>query len=105
MNNKEEKKEFIGWWFLILGLIIVSVIILAILNYAGLFGRTVFERKIFENSFQYSEARKTEIETFRAELLEIENRLSDINLDSDTRETLNVRASALRIKIKIAQKR
>ncbi len=73
------------------------------LNSLGLFGRTVVERKVFENSFQYSEARKSEIAMFEAQLTEISHKLSNGNLSEGTRINLEAQASALRIQLSVAR--
>jgi len=72
----KEKKDIGKWWIWVLFLIIITVISLFVLGYFGVIGRTIVERKVFENSFQYSEARKIEIATFEAQLVEIERKLS-----------------------------
>lgn len=100
---EKEKKYVAGWWFWVLMLLIVSGVILTGLNYAGIFGRTVMERKVFENSFQYSEARKSEIATFEAQLAEIDRKLMNSDLDGNTKVNLEAQASALRIQLNVAR--
>ena len=58
---EHEKKYFASWWFWTLALIVISFPILFGMRSCGLIGGTIVERKVFENSFQYSEARKAEI--------------------------------------------
>jgi len=99
---EKEKTYLAGWWMWILGLLVVSAVIISILSYAGMFGRTVVERKIFENSFQYSEARKTEVATFKAQLAEIDRLLSS-DIDTQTRARLEAQASALRVQLQTAR--
>jgi hypothetical protein len=36
------------------------------IQYLGVFGKTMVEREVFESSYQYSEARKSEIATYEA---------------------------------------
>lgn len=98
-----EKKLVGGWWMWILLLTIVSGLILTGLSYMGLFGRTVVERKVFENSFQYSESRKSEIATYQAQLTEIDRKLMNTELSQSTRVNLEAQASGLRIQLNVAR--
>ncbi len=100
---EQEKKYFAGWWLWVVFLIIISSIIFGVLNYIGLIGHTIVERKVFENSFQYSEARKSEIATFEAQLAEIDRKLSNPNLDPNTRTNLEAQAAAIRIQLNVAR--
>ena len=61
------------------------------------------ERIVFENSFQYSEARSTEIATFEAQLAEIKVQLTNPNLEADTRINLEAQVSAIRVQLKVAR--
>ena len=100
--DKKETKElrsFIkSWWFWFFGIIIVTSIIGFGLSSLGLIGRTVVERKVFENSFQYSEARKAAIATYEAQLAEVERMLAG-NLDEATRSNLEAQAAGIRINL------
>ena len=78
---EQEKKYLAGWWVWLVILILASSIIFGIASYAGMFSKTIVERKIFENSFQYSEARKTELAAFKAQLAEINSKLSSPSID------------------------
>lgn len=98
-----EKKLVGGWWMWILLLLTVSGIVLTGLSYVGLIGRTVVERKVFENSFQYSEARKAEVATYQATLSEIERKLATSKIDEGTRANLEAQASGLRIQLSTAR--
>ena len=100
-----EKKDFGKWWIWILLLTIVSIVAFTGLNYVGLIGGTIVERKVFENSFQYSEARKMEIATFEAQLTEIEHKLSSDSIDSETRENLEAQAAGIRIQLSVSRSR
>lgn len=86
--------------------IIVVLVLFALgfgLNSIGLFGGTVVKRKIFENSFQYSEARKGEIAVFAAQQAEIERQLSNPGLDAGTRANLEAQAASLRVQLSAAR--
>lgn len=76
---------------------------LSLLGYAGLFTGTVVERKVFENSYQYSESRKSENAIYRAQLAEIERKLMSSTLDESTRTNFEAQASAIRIRLAAAQ--
>lgn len=97
------KKYFAGWWMWVLLLIIVTGLIFTGLRYAGLIGGTIVERKVFENSFQYSEARKSEVAIFEAQLLEINSKLGNLQLDANTRSNLEATASVLRVQLNAAR--
>lgn len=102
---EQEKKYFAGWFWWVAMMMILLSIILAGLGYLGMFGKTVVERKVFENSFQYSEARKSEIATFEVQLAEIKGKLSNQQLSQSTRTNLEAQASALRIQLNIARRK
>lgn len=73
------------------------------LNSLGLFGKTIVERKVFEQSYQRSEALASEIAMNEAALAEIEMKLSNRELDINTRKNLEAQASAARIRIRTAR--
>lgn len=100
-----EKKEVGAWWVWILSLTVLSIIALTSLNYFGILGRTIVERKVFENSFQYSEARKSEIVVFEAQLVEIDIKLSNPSLSKETRTNIEAQASAIRIHLNAARRK
>lgn len=100
---EHEKKYFGGWFVWVFFLLIVASIILTGLSYMGIIGKTVVKRVVFENSFQYSEARKSEIATFNAQLTEISHKLSNPELDKTTRTNLEAQASSVRIMLSVAR--
>lgn len=100
MAIEEDKKYFASWWFWCLLLIILTAIILGGLRIAGVIG----ERIIFQQSFQYKEARKTEITTFEAQLAEIDRKLVS-ELDKNTRANLEAQAAAIRIQLRVAREK
>lgn len=103
MNS--EKKEFGKWWMWILGLFVISMIVLVVLSNIGVFTHTVVERKVFENSYQYSEARKQEIATYEAQLAQVDRKLSDPQLDSKTRADLEAQKASINILLDTAKRR
>ncbi len=103
LGLKEARWTFFKGMPLFLMIVVFLAILGFILNSVGLFGRTVVERKVFENSFQYSEARKSEIATFEAKLSEINRKLSSENYDQATRTNLEAHASALRVQLSVAR--
>lgn len=100
---KEARWTFFKGMPLFLMIIVFLALLGFGLNSLGLFGRTVVNRKVFENSFQYSESRKSEIATFEAQLAEIGRKLSGDNIDAATRTNLEAQASALRIQLSVAR--
>lgn len=86
---------------------LAAVAILAAVGFGlksmGLFGGTVVERKVFEQSYQRSEALKSQVATDEAALVEIERQLTNPNLDPDTRYALEAQASAARVRIATAR--
>jgi flagellar basal body-associated protein FliL len=103
MRIEQEKKEVGSWWIWILFLLVISGVVLTGLSYMGFIGQTVVERVVFENSFQYSEARKSEIATYEAQLTEIERKLLNHELDQGTRINLEAQASGLRVQLSTAK--
>ncbi|WP_298752071.1 hypothetical protein [uncultured Arcobacter sp.] len=97
MLTKEEKRE--GWaiWRYGIGILIVTIIIFSVLGYLGMFGQTIVERKIYENSYQYSEARKDAVYTYKAQIAEIERQLRNPEIDGTTRTNLESQLSGIRI--------
>lgn len=100
-----EKKEFGKWWVWLVFLCVGTMTVFAGLNYVGLVGKTVVERKVFENSFQYSEARKTEIAIFEAQLVEVDRKLTNSDLTKTTRTNLEATASAIRVQLSAARRK
>jgi len=103
MNISSDKREVGGWWMWFLLLIAISGVALFMLNSMGLVGKTIIERKVFENSFQYSEARKSEIALFEAQLAEIDRKLMSRDLDENTRVNLEAQAASVRIHLSVAR--
>lgn len=96
---QREKKEFGKWWIWILVLVIITTITLSILSYVGLIGGTLVKRKVFENSFQYSEARKSEMSAFQAQLDQINIQLSNPELSPGERTNLRAAKAALTVQL------
>lgn len=101
------EKETRWTFFKFLPLFLIGVLTLTLLGFGlnslGLFGRTVVERKVFENSYQRSEALKSQIATDEATLAEIQAKLLNPNLDESTRYNLEAQAAAARIRIHTAR--
>ena len=66
----------------------------------GLWGSTVVERKVFENSYQRSEALKSQIAVDEAVLAEIKAKLTNPNLDANTRINLEAQMSAINVRLR-----
>lgn len=88
---------------LFLGGVVVLSLVGFTLNSLGLFGRTVVERKVFEQSYQRSEALKSQIANDEAVLAEITRKLGNSGLDANTRANLEAQAAAARIRINTAR--
>lgn len=99
-----------GYWTFgkLAPLIVLVVVALAALGFTlnslGLIGRTVVEREVFEKSYQRSESLKARIATDEAALAEIKHKLSNPNLNPDTRANLEAQASAARIRLDTARR-
>ena len=103
-KDADEVARESAWTFKrFLPLFLIVVIVLSIVGFGlrsmGVFGKTVVERKVFEQSYQRSEALKSQIATDEATLAEIERKLLNTNLDENTRHNLEAQASAARIRI------
>ncbi len=95
------------WKFVWIGIpiiVVLSVIFFA-LGGLGYFGKTVIERKVFENSYQRSEAIKSQIATDMAVVAQIQEHLKNQNLDLDTRNALKAQLAAAKLRINIAKNR
>lgn len=101
----DERKEFGKWWMWVLALLVVSSVVFGGLRVGGLIGGTVVEREVFKRSFQYKEARNSEIAVYEATLAEISTKLSNPELDVNTRTNLEAQASALRIQLSAARRK
>lgn len=73
------------------------------LRSCGLIGSTVVERKVFEESYQRSEALKSQIATDEATIANIEGQLRNPNLDEDTRYNLEAQKRAAETRINAAK--
>ena len=91
-----------------LPLLVTIIVILSVIGFGfnsfGLLGSTIVERKVFEHSYQRAEGLKARIATDEAVLAEIERKLTNPNLDADTRANLEAQASAARIRIATARR-
>ena len=85
-----------------LALLVMTIVVLTTLNYVGVIGSTVVERKVFEESFQYSEARKSEIATYEAQLAEINSQLST-QIPPATRNALKAQRAAINVRLRVAK--
>lgn len=105
---KQVAKETSWTFWRFLPIFLVFIVVLCAIGFGlhsmGLFGTTVVERKVFEQSYQRSEAIKSQIATDEAVLTEIERKLSNPNLDENTRHNLEAQASAARVRIETARR-
>ena len=94
-----EKRFVGGWWMWILLLVVVTVVVGGVLRSLGMIGGTILERKVYENSFQYSESRKSELAMWNAELANIQSLLSSPDISKEQRNTLMARQRFLKMQI------
>lgn len=69
----------------------------------GTFANTVAERKINENSFQYQEARKTELLRMEAQLRTLNSQLENLDLTEAKKNMLNAQKSNLEQEIEVTK--
>lgn len=109
MSHDSEQREFTSWWLRILALIIPTVLILGLIgfgmNSCGLFAGTVVERKVYENSYQNSEARRTEIMTMESQLVELDAMLADPTLPDAQRRQIQGQKRAVNVRLETARKK
>ena len=96
---KEEKVQFVKWWFLIAVLLLISIPVFWALGTAGLLGRTVAERMIFEQSYQKKAGDASKAAIFRAQLSEIELRLRTGELTDQQKTDLEAQRAAIRVQL------
>lgn len=85
------------WVFTGMGTIIAVSMFFFALGSVGLVGGKAVEREVFENSFQYSEARKSAIARYEAQLAEIESQLRTSDPNDPVRNSLQAQAARLRV--------
>lgn len=100
---KAVRKE-VNWTFWkILPLFILIVSLLTGLGFGlkslGLLGGTIVEREIFENSYQRSASITSRIAVDEAQLIEIERKLMNPELDKNTRFNLEAQKSAINVRL------
>lgn len=94
----------------VFGLIGVFLLVGTLFLGFGLFSRsavkitdTVVENEVYERSYQKQAGKRERIAIEEANLVEIEMKLSNQNLDDDTRRNLEAQASAARIRLQVAK--
>lgn len=104
-ERSEATGHLIYWWIIGIIAVVVTVIVLSTVSYVGVFTSTVVERKVFESSYQYSEARKTEIATYEAQLIQINSQLSNQNLSDSERSALEGQTASINVLLSVARSR
>ena len=96
--NDTEKKEF-GKWYIFLGVLVVgTVIVFTTLGYFGKVTGTIVERKVFENSYQKVAGDNARTKTYRAQLAQIDYKLSQ-DIDEDLRQELESQRAMLKVQL------
>ena len=101
--EKETRWTFARFIPTILLVVLVVGGIGAVTKYLGMWGGTVMERVIFTESYQRSSALEAAIAVDEATLVEIQHKLSNTNLEKNTRVNLEAQASAARVRIATAK--
>jgi len=106
MSHREDVKEmseFRGLIWRFLPMVLMLIVLFSGLGFVthslGLWGGTIVERKVFEESYQRSEALKSQLAVDEAVVAEINRKLTNPNLDEDTRHSLEAQKSAANIRI------
>lgn len=97
-NRMSEKREFAGWWFFFLTLVVLTIPVLWGLNSAGMLLGKKVERAVLVNSHQYIEGMAQRAATLKANIVEAEAQLS-IAQDAETRSNINAQLAALRVQL------
>ena len=102
-----ERDNTIRWAFVLVPLAALSIAAISVLTFGlgscGSVAGAVVDRKVHENSYQNSEARRTEIMTIEAQLAELNGQLGASDLDANTRRGLEGQARALNIRLRTAR--
>lgn len=93
----EEKKEISKWFLFFLSLLMVFTIVMSIAGYFGKITGTAVEREVFEQSYQKQAGDKQRLNTYKAQLAEINSRL--LSAKSVEKQELEAQASMLRVQI------
>lgn len=108
-TGNDDRAEFTRWWLIGLPLLVLTIVVLGALTFGmqscGTVAGTVIERKTYENSYQNSEARKTEIMTMEAQLADIDSQLGNPDLDDATRRGLEGQRRAINVRLRVAREK
>lgn len=101
VNRVAKETAWTFWRFLGIFLVVVVVMTAIIfgLRALGVFGSTAVERAAFEQSYQRSEAIRSQIATDEAAIAEIQGQLANPGLDKNTRYNLEAQARAIRVRL------
>jgi len=97
-----EKKSMAGWWVFFLVLFVVTGAVLGATGVVGRIVNVVVEREVFERSFQYQESKSEQIATYRAQMAELEAKLTNPELSASTKSDIKAQLSAIRIQLNSA---
>ena len=96
----QEKREVGGWWIWITVLLLASVVLFGGARMVGLVGETAIERAVFTNSYQKAASDSQQARTWRAQLAEIDTRLTGMAADDPARAGLEAQRSAISVQLR-----
>jgi biopolymer transport protein ExbB/TolQ len=99
----KDRVEFGKWFVWVFLLMVCAAIVTFGLQAFGFWGGTVVQRKVFEESFQYSEARRREIATYEAQLAGMRARLKTQDLDVDTEQEIKAQIANVEMRLAVAK--
>lgn len=103
MGNRKIEKEARGeatrWAFWGIGLLVFVTVVFGVLNVAGVIGGTIVEREVFEQSYQRQTGLEAKLATMEAQAAELRVSLSDSDLTSSKRASLEAQLAAITVQI------
>ena len=88
----EEMSMFKKWWYMILFLVVISAITFGVLGYFNKITSTIVERNVFEQSYQKKAGDSQRMSTYRAQLAQVNRRLSTENDSEIVKQLMNQKA-------------
>lgn len=105
-SERQEATKWVAWSIPVILLFgIIGTTCAFATDACGQMGGTILERKVMENSFQNSEARKTEIMTWEAQKAQLEVQLTDPTLSESRKAAIRGQLAAIDIQLKVAREK